>query len=398
MTAKRYLLLLIFIIGTFSALKTGHLYQKLSLNLANLYMLRWSFIPIGKQQDNYLPRAVFWGDQAGDLWPQVQRDRISAKLNAGNTGFALTSTRKSKVNFDEGQEYENQGDYQRALSFYRDACDAFGKNILACYHATKMADQLSQDSLAQQLINRIISLEPEHPLGPIDFEDLRLVGYDIDEGQLERSIEPVPLTLYWESSKSSLYVEVWKSSSWTFIKLGTRIFQVGEIRNLLPNGGFEQDLSRTAVLPYGYQNVVFAANQDEDILASRHRIDLSVRGRGQTQAAVVVNHQSILNGLTTRDGLEIKTGKIYLLSGWMKADQSAQGYLGGVWRTSDKADILYWKITPEETGSTWEVYDSVMEAPPESKYFTFLALNTGEAEVYFDNLIFVELELPLEME
>ena len=377
----------------------GSIYHSLYLNMAHIALARWAFAPEQAEPEQHLTAAVQWGEKAGPAWMDQHghSERALALWTHVISETSLARRRAERV-YRQGQALEREGQLEAALAAYRQAYAGDGLWVEAGYRTYYLAMQTDQPALAQRHAQALRVQSPEYPVNTTLDNGARLLGYDLDEMRLERDIDPIPITLYWELPTPLEDVSQWQADGWTYVGVQDRLYQVGVMDNLLPNGGFERDLSTMAIIPSGYQHVQASLVRDRpDYLAylqDRHKLMPDRRDRDINQVAVVMNVVKGLNGLTTPHKVAVEPGALYIVGGWMRVTGGGSGFLGGVWGDDSNADLLYWYATQKQPAQSWQHFASASIAPKEATVFTPLALNTGENKVYFDDLVFFQVPFP----
>jgi tetratricopeptide (TPR) repeat protein len=373
--------------------RTQTLYLLWNFNLANLYVLRWSLSGDNKCEKEYLTKATHWGERAGKYWINSYEERMNSEVEKTCANVDPNPRALSESSYISGIAYESLGDLRSALVFYQDACNKNRKHILACFSVFRLLDA-SEPELGKSYFREITELEPDYQLNSTLDERLKLIGFDVLTEGFGSDSNSLPVIIYWDIPNPTLKSSIWKNNDWSYIQIGNRLYQIGEIQNLLPNGSFERDISTIAVLPFGYQNIRYSVNQDYHILSNHHRLDLVAREGEISQVVVIVNPEEKLNGITTKERVKILAGKHYILTGLMKVSESGKGSLGGVWRTEASEDISYWYIARNVIHKTWTRVSGIMTAPEAAEIFTLLALNTGQGEIFIDNLLLFQVTYP----
>jgi hypothetical protein len=374
-------------------LKTPELYRLWNLNQANQYLLRWSILGDDDCQEGFLTRATQLGDRAGINWTNSYGERVRALHKTLCRREPKDYRDSGEYSYQTGLEHEAAGDIQKAINLYQDACDKDERHVLACFTAYTRITAPPQPGKDTSL-SRLQKLIPVQSIVPLEAGGITLIGFDLQVNVLQHDDSLIPITLYWEIPEPTGLTNYWEEQGWSYVQVGTRLYQIGQVKNLLPNGGFERDLSNIAKLPFGYENIRYSVNQDPNLIKAYHRMELVDRENDISQVAVIVNQEEKLNGLTTINGVDISAGDLYLMSGLMRVSDTGVGSLGGVWRTNSKEDIRYWYIARNLSGQVWTQVSGVFRAPQDAEVFTILALNKGEGEVYFDDLVFSQIPTP----
>jgi tetratricopeptide (TPR) repeat protein len=362
------------------------------LNVANFELSKWSAESRFDKALEHLTNAVRWGERAGPKW-SAKEARVQA-LWSRMTDAAAQSKQVTQKAYKQGHLLEEQNELDAALEHYVQATMADEGCVKCRYALYKLAAHQEQKELAQQQLDALIELYPRYHLGIALEGNIELIGYDLDEIELERDLNPIPITFYWQLPTLSQDISSWEEGSWKYFQIHNRLYQVGLIENLLPNGGFEFSLYGGAVLPFGYHNTSTHANQNLRYLQIHHQLDLMQRDPVLSQVAIVVNPTEMVNGLTTIEDVFVKPNHRYILAGWLKAAGDGSGYLGGIWRTENKSDIGYWYAVENYADETWKYISVSVTSPDTAAIFTPLLTNRHSGRVYFDNLVFFELSVP----
>jgi len=370
------------------------------LNFAHIALTRWAFVVGDPSPERYLELAVQWGKQAGSTWQEEHGHSARAqKLWEHVTSSSVQAQRRAEQAYQQGQIWENKGKLGLALEFYQQAFTTDSKLIEAGYQIYRLSTQVEQLKLAQRQEEMLSALEPEYHVTTTLADGTKLLGYDLDEIYLERGVDLIPITFYWELSTSLGDVSQWETKDWTYVRVQNRLYQIGQVANLVPNGGFEQDLSTIAVVPHGYRDIAAEHKYQDDrhrFLRSRHQLMIDKRDGGHSQVAVVVNPSVGLNGIMSVQEIMMEPGALYVFGGWMRVGDGGSGDLGGVWRKDSGEAVRYWYVARERSAQPWQWILSTVTAPVDgSLSFRPLALNRGEGEVYFDDLVCFQITPPL---
>jgi tetratricopeptide (TPR) repeat protein len=391
-TRSAGLLVIVLIMGLI--LNIPALYLVWNSNQANLFLLRWSILGDSDCDKGYLANAYKWGERARNYWTEVYREQTSVKLRQTCANKVPTTQGLADIYFKEGVEYEARENLHNALTSYQNACQSNEKHIQACFLVYRVLAEMSEPESGNSYLLRLKALKPDYLVGTVQEREMILLGFDLQIDLLGEVAENILVTLFWDIPAPIEIVSTWVKDDWTYIQIGSRLYQIGEVDNLLPNGGFERDISPIALLPFGYQNIRYNANQDFRILSTYHRLTMVEREGKISQVAVVMNPEEMLNGLTNKDKVKVSPGELYVLSGFMRVSEDAKVSLGGVFRTEKKEDISYWYINRNSNDQDWTSFGGVITAPQNAEIFDLLALNTGKGEVYFDNLLFSMIPYP----
>lgn len=375
------------------------MHRGIYLNLAHIALIRWAFKPGQVEPEHYLSAAVRWGERAGRTWQRSgHSERAQMLWKRVTTHDALLARRRAEAAYRQAQTSEHEGHLESALAAYRHAFAEDERQIEVGYKVYRLAMQVGRSRLAQRQVQALYALVPEYPVTLTLDDGITLLGYDLDETSLERDVDPIPVILYWELPAPLEDVSQWQAGGWMYVGVQDRLYQIGVVDNLLPNGGFERDLSTMAIIPHGYKNNKSEARYQAyryDFLRMHHRVMVDRRDGNITQVAALVNPVEELNGMMPVHGVTMVPGALYVLGGWMRVMEGGSGYLGGVWRTAAGEVVRYWYATKERHAQPWQQVVATVAAPEdETLAFSLLALNRGEGEVYFDDLILFPIVPP----
>jgi hypothetical protein len=374
----------------------GRAFKNMSFNVANLALLKWVTLPVEQKSEDLLATIIHWGDRSGALWENHKfRERVIVLWEHFQTK-EWQNREEAKEIYQQGMLLEEQGKASAALTAYRQAFKLQDRWIEAGYAVYHLAEASMQQELARHQMEVLYRLSPEYPMNDkAVFDDgKRLLGYDLDEWHLEWGGEAIPIVFYWELPDAIPGVQYNEADEWRYIRIRERLYQVGTVRNLLPNGGFERDLSSLAALPYGYKNTASAVKHDVDYKRSHYILSVDKRDKKLTQTVALLNSTGESNGMTTIFPIEVEVNQVYLFGGWIQVKENALGYLGGVWRTMDNENIRYQYLTRELSDTSWAYFSSTFVAPDGAEIMIPLLINKGEDRVCFDDLILFLVDPP----
>jgi hypothetical protein len=151
---------------------------------------------------------------------------------------------------------------------------------------------------------------------------------------------------------------------------------IRQVRSLVPNGGFEQGDGLS-----GYPNDLYKAPADTRAVVADTRNDQA------TKVAVLKNGGQTGQTSLVSAPIAVNPRRLYLQAGWLRSDQGGEGYLGRVWLPKGAYDYFVKSDSP-----TWFHYQQIVQPPAGATKIQVGAANiASKGQVYFDNLIFVEL-------
>jgi hypothetical protein len=373
------------------------LYETACLNLGEIMLLRGvSQMPAVEAEDS-LTQAIKWGERARDRWERHYHKERAITLVEQLQGTEWRDREQALSAYEQAQQLEQEGQAVLALSKYQAASQWVGLKVKAAYATYRLSDQVGRIEQAEEARQYLTTLVPEVKMDTV-IGDLRLLGYDLDMWSLEWDEEDIPITLYWETSAgASTFPREWLEEEWSYIKVHNRLYQLGTVRNLLPNGGFEQDLFATAIIPFGYRYFKQSHIQGQEgyvkFLESRYSLALENRNGRATQVAAISNMQNEVGGLSTFESIVVQGGKPYLFGGWMRVNGNGASYLAGEWRRT--GDLLkYWQVARWVSPQSWQSFASLSISPEKADTFFPLFLGQTQSEVLFDNVLLFPVSLP----
>jgi hypothetical protein len=235
--------------------------------------------------------------------------------------------------------------------------------------------------LWEELEKRLAGREPEYKVGQKVNEDWVLVGYDLDEKSLERWSE-ITIWLYWLPSKP---VEI-KKPGW--YRAGERWVEVREVRNLVPNGGFEWDPKVGAAYPYGWPSGIYGAPLEF------HELVIDERNGEKTKSARLSNSETHNRTSFASVKIPVNPNAIYLQAGWIKSE-GGNGFLGRRWIGKIKEEQPYNFVVGGVNAESWTHYAGIakpLEGASSCRLWLLNFESTGK--VYFDDILFIEVQVP----
>jgi hypothetical protein len=199
-----------------------------------------------------------------------------------------------------------------------------------------------------------------------------LLGYEVDESRLARD-EPVDLRLYWWVPSN---VEPISTDDF-YRDAGNRWVQViYRVPNLIPDGGFEGGAA-SSFFPY---DIYEAAPEIRQVV-------LDTRDGQPTIVATLNNSQDATQSSFASVPVGVRPDRLYLQAGWLRSE-AGRGYLGREWLPGGQYDYAVCEANP----TTWTHYAQVVQPPAGATQAQIWLLNyESEGQVYFDDMVFVEL-------
>ena len=276
---------------------------------------------------------------------------------------------------------EDEGEIEAAVENYEKALGRNERLVDAIARLERLYRQSDEMTKAEELIDRLASLEPEYRVGEKVSDDWVLLGYDLDEEALEAG-PSMDVALYWLPSEQT---EI-EQPGW--YRAGERWIHVTNIRNLVPNGGFEHDEIRGKRLPTGWPIDIYRSPIDT------HELMIDQRDGEETTVARLSSSEEHPNtGFSTRD-ISVKPDGLYLQAGWMRSEEGGRGCLGRAWYVDGKKDSHNYVAAGMEVDS-WSHFAGIAIPPEGGRGCRVSLLNyKSQGRVYFDDILFFELEIP----
>jgi tetratricopeptide (TPR) repeat protein len=204
-------------------------------------------------------------------------------------------------------------------------------------------------------------------------------GYDVDETRLIRG-EPVWLYLHWLAPAEAQAIP----EDDNFYQLGQHWVQMVEVQNIILDGGFE--MSQT---PLGFPRDIYRSDP------AGRQLTTDSRNGQKTTVALLSNTSEFSRTSLATEWFQVNQDKFYLQAGWIRSE-SERSFMGQRWLGDIEASARYSYVADLTTPITWTHYAEIITPPRGATQSEFRLLNesTIEGQVYFDNLIFVEIDKP----
>jgi hypothetical protein len=200
----------------------------------------------------------------------------------------------------------------------------------------------------------------------------RLVRYEVDEDRLARD-EAADLRLYWMPLPG---VEPVPSEDFYPQADGQWVQVIRGVRNLVPNGGFEQKDGLS-----GFPHDLYKSPPET------RQVVADTRNGQTTQVAVLKNTQQGQQTSLVSAPIAVSPKRLYLQAGWLRTSGGSQGYLGRLWLPKG----LYDSFVKSDT-QAWFHYRQIVQPPADAAQVQVGVANLASAgQVYCDDMIFVEL-------
>jgi len=231
-------------------------------------------------------------------------------------------------------------------------------------------------------LEQAAAAEPRYPAGQQLDNGWVFLGYDVDEERLVRG-EMVDLLLYWAGPDSAIAGS--EQDGW--YRAGERWVQVLEdAQTLIPNGGFELGVEGES--PAGFPEDIYDADP------VTRRLVLDSRSGLRTDMALLDNTESYNKTSLISKYVPINPNALYLQASWIRSIEG-NGRLGQRWKGKIKGGYPYSYTVTGVRADDWRHYAGVTGAPEGADSCQVWLLNyKSVGQVYFDNVIFVEIGSP----
>jgi tetratricopeptide (TPR) repeat protein len=275
-----------------------------------------------------------------------------------------------------GMRCEDEGNTEGAISGYRQALELDSRVITAMARLAAIYERDGDADQAELWKRRLAELKPDYAVGQDVGDGWYLVGYDLDEQELQDSRE-IDIWLYWVSASP------YETSTPGWYRAGDRWVQLTTVYNQAFNGGFEQGKAGAFELPLGWY-----ITQDSQVelparaLAERGGAETFVASlRGPGIVALCAEHYART------------PNAIYLHSAWVRSDGTTAADVGCVWNVAGSNAWTY--IIREARDTVWTHYAGIEALGEGATGCRPCVYKRGEGgEVQFDDVLLVSLEPP----
>jgi tetratricopeptide (TPR) repeat protein len=298
--------------------------------------------------------------------------------NASSLG--LSDSWVAEAYYRLGLHSEDEGEIEMAIKNYEKALGLNGRLVDAIARLERWYRQSDEMTKAEELKDGLASLEPEYRVGEKVSEDWVLLGYDLDEEALEAGTS-IEMALYWLPS-AQVRID---GPDW--YRAGERWIQVTTATNLAPNGGFEYDEIRGKRLPTGWPFCVYGAPVEN------HELVIEQRNGKETTAARLRNSDEHLKTSFCTADVPVEPRAVYLQAGWIRSENGGRGYLSCAWSVGRKRAYTY--VATGVGDDSWTHYAGIARPLQGAGSCRLCLINRkSPGEVSFDDILFVELDLP----
>lgn len=268
-----------------------------------------------------------------------------------------------------GAYLESIGDIEKAKEDYGRAIELDCSSIVTAYNRLKsLYSELGDMENANSVALKLSGLKPSYEVNHRFTNGLDLAGYSLDEKEFELFDEG-RVTFFWEKS-------------------GKRFYEIKEVKNLVPDFGFEMDIPGKN-FPSGWQPDSYSGEKD------RKYYDVVINNKGKIDEknqclALSVDSKKTETGCAADIG-NITKDSYYLQAGYLKSPDDR------AWMGVEKNTQFYSYAALGITPSQWEHVSRVTSFSAGIDNCSFRALLVSYAKAcraYFDDILFIKLELP----
>lgn len=365
--------------------RSGHLLRASRQNQIWIESGKWLLPNSLEQGEEHLRRLErrlggFVHQYDDSSWAVSYLEHVSA-LKERHSAAAYVAEDRARYLFGQAIQYEQTGKLPEAVVALEEAVLQDERFIPAYYQLLELYRQLRALEKLDTLLARLGMLAPEYEVNQEVRPGLMLLGYDLDERQLEADI-PVSITLYWQLAglTGERSLSLTEYSGWQIYQYSSRIYQAGRVDNLVRNGGFEQALWSGVGIPNGFRPKYVP--QPEDAVAQV----LDYRGDGPSMVARIGPASA---GLETHR-IPIQPDAWYLQAAWVKTEGGAGLHFGRWWERPTKGEPTYNYAVRSGELPQWTYVSEVITSPSDSVRSEVWLLNFGGLG-YFDDVFFIRL-------
>lgn len=339
-----------------------------------------------------MPRVHYW---LGELL----RSRGKLYAAAVEYGAALGSAsfrtqypeQAGKASYFIAREAEESGSWEQAIGLYEQAIAEDLRLFDAYERLASLYRQREDWSIRiEELNERLSQMQPEFIVNQ-QLDSWVFVGYDLHDEEAVGLGGRFFLTLYWRPIVDEFFAVPPVSAGW--YRSGVVWIEVRESVNLLRNSGFEWDPLGMGY-PFGYGGL-YGWESDRS-----HRVVVTNRLDRLTKAGALANDLHCDTSSLTSEKVEVRLGRTYLLTGWVKGEPGANAGLGYLC-FRENGEFVMEEYAVRGVGGTypaqvWNRFSKVIQVP-EDVYSCQVVANNYQSlsgTAYFDNLVFVEVGYP----
>jgi len=293
----------------------------------------------------------------------------------------------SDIYYNLALRFERNGNnVEKAKDYYEKTIELEGNRAIEAYYRLKsLYKRQGRFEEAESIETKLLSLKPEYEVNHKFSDGLILLGYSLNEKEFELFNEG-KIIFFWEIANQNLELNYKKEKLSNIYEIDNRLYEVKEVKNLIPNFGFEVD-SIGKGFPYGWDtDIYYSPLVCHEIVSEADLLD-------KTQYLLLNN--TIANNTNCQTHyIAVDEGNCYLQGGWIKSI-NGNAYLGRRWFDSEKRVMKYNYAASNIRLPSWEYYSQIVTPHSNVAYCRLWVINyKTQGKAYFDDIIFIKLELP----
>lgn len=298
----------------------------------------------------------------------------------GNAGKELPECYLADVYYNLAIDAEKNSSTEKAKKYYYKTIYLGGNRLAGAYLRLKDIYLKEENNGAVSDMEKALAgLTPAYGTAYRVNDKLLFLGYSFNEKEFEL-FNKGEMTFMWEADSNSTIRDK------DFRRAGNRLYRIKEAVNLAPNFGFEKDEPGIG-FPSEWNSDRYGAPLRHHEIAAREGPD-NLKGQCLVLSASPVNP-----GTECRTkSISADKGAYYIYGAWIESDSD------GAWLGIEYGpEYNYSYIFSNIVSASWKHFSGVVKIPYGADYFKLLvafvpAVEKGKA--YFDNVIFVKLDLP----
>lgn len=214
----------------------------------------------------------------------------------------------------------------------------------------------------------------------------QLLGYDLPEALFLGLWDETVVVLYWEHEGAALSPGEARVGDWHLVWAGNRACQIGRVKNLAPNGGFERTLDLLDTRPVGWPTQQYVPNRTGEralLLDQRNGVPTVVAFKDNSYREASAWYSEMI---------PVQEDAIYLYAGWVRTEGPSGFRLGVGWHDLERKDFYNYLAWGQTT--TWTHYADLVRPLPGATAARLWLVALGEGgRVYFDDILFIRLDM-----
>lgn len=259
------------------------------------------------------------------------------------------------------------------------------------YERLRVAHQHKDFKQAEAIEQQLVGLQPRYLLDVSASVEAvpgwTLLGYDLDRPMLG-PLSNVAITLYWQHDVPlARSPGATQTGQWDWVWVDRRVYQIGQVENLAPNGGFESqlDLENGYTAGWELERLVNGPSAYDGCAVPPSLVVLSQPPNGSSVG------QSLEDGSGTcrisSHYIPLPTPGPYLVSAWILVKGDGEACIGNTWWGSIKKAFC-------ASGSRWVHQAKVVLPRPEDDALSLYGEVKGQGtRAFFDDILFFPLDL-----